>query len=295
MYKKIIFLVIVFLCFSKVSVFAMEDNIIYANEYYKIEENSVVIPICIKNNTGFMGMKIEISSPNANIVSLSKGNIFNKGLFSKGKINKNKTSFLWTGTENLSGDGIIVYVGMQNIQKNTTLNITYSIPDTFNEEWKDVSLDIKEIQLGQCKLKEKTVKDDFTKDAIDECVNKVIMKKIGSEKYSSIVNGIKKKYNLEHFNDINAKNEEQIQRDFVKEFSDTEAKDIVETYKGSIDSIISKGTDVEEEMINSDKSGIKQSNVKSELILVGVIICIIFLVILFIKRGITYEKNKHNC
>lgn len=295
MYKKIIFLVIVFLCFSKVSVFAMEDNIIYANEYYKIEENSVVIPICIKNNTGFMGMKIEISSPNANIVSLSKGNIFNKGLFSKGKINKNKTSFLWTGIENLSGDGIIVYVGMQNIQKNTTLNITYSIPDTFNEEWKDVSLDIKEIQLGQCKLKEKTVKDDFTKDAIDECVNKVIMKKIGSEKYSSIVNGIKKKYNLEHFNDINAKNEEQIQRDFVKEFSDTEAKDIVETYKDSIDSIISKGTDVEEEMINSDKSGIKQSDVKSELILVGVIICIIFLAILFIKRGITYEKNKDNC
>lgn len=295
MYKKIIFLVIVFLCFSKVSVFAMEDNIIYANEYYKIEENSVVIPICIKNNIGFMGMKIEISSPNANIVSLSKGDIFNKGLFSKGKINENKTSFLWTGTENLSEDGIIVYVGIQNIQKNTTVNITYSIPDTFNEKWQDVSLDIKEIQLSQCKLKEKVAKDDFTKAAIDECVNKVIMQKSGSEKYSSIVNGIKKKYNLEHFNDINAKNKEQIKRDFVKEFSDTEAKDIVETYKDSIDSIISKGTDVEEEMINPDKSGIKQSNVKSELILVGVIICIIFLAILFIKRGITYEKNKNNC
>lgn len=113
-----------------------------------VGENQYIVPVYIRNNQGLMGFKIDLNydTQNVKIQSVSKGLVTAKGNFSSNvtlEQNNEAVSVLWNATRNITGDGSIMYLGVKVLKpevETVNIEINYSQPDTFNEQWKDVVL-----------------------------------------------------------------------------------------------------------------------------------------------------------
>lgn len=114
-----------------------------------------IIPVEIYGNSGIMGFKINVKY-DASVLSsplVHRGKITNQGLLndSIGVSDEGSFDVLWSNTENVLGDGTLFLLSFKiNETKadKTVIKLSCSQPDTFNEAWEDVTLDLKEIEVN---------------------------------------------------------------------------------------------------------------------------------------------------
>ena len=116
---------------------------------------NIIIPVEIYGNSGIMGFKINVEY-DASVLSsplVHRGKITNQGLLndSIGVSDEGSFDVLWSYTENVLGDGTLFLLSFKiNETKadKTVIKLSCSQPDTFNEAWEDVTLDLKEIEVN---------------------------------------------------------------------------------------------------------------------------------------------------
>lgn len=154
--KKVLSCLIVFILFS-ISIFSVSaatvTNYIYGNPKFDADKHEIIVPIEIKNNTGFMGFSILVSYDGKCLapVSVSKGDILS-GIFddSVGTSANDSIKIVYSGTEDCKGDGVLftlVFDIKEDCSQNTKLVLSYSEPDTFNEKWQDVKFNCEDVTL----------------------------------------------------------------------------------------------------------------------------------------------------
>lgn len=115
-----------------------------------IIDNYIDISVYINNNHGMMGFGIDVSYDSAILkpVSVTKGEVLGSGNFEDNIGNiSDKLKIRWNNSANISENGLLFTLrfNILNVENLNTIPIafTYSQPDTYNEKWEDVELDIK--------------------------------------------------------------------------------------------------------------------------------------------------------
>ena len=113
--------------------------------------DSFEIPVTLSNNPGIMGCMITIEVDETNLVidSVENGELTEDGLFDHNLGLKVGTfDILWSHTEDISEDGVLFYLKgrvAQNAKQDISIPLSYSQPDTFNEEYEDVQIKCEKI------------------------------------------------------------------------------------------------------------------------------------------------------
>lgn len=148
----ILSLLLIFQC--NIVAFADDSVTVSADKISLSQEESILIPIKIKNNSGIMGFKMTVEYPvdKLDIKSVSRGEITAKGNFNTNLgINDGRFDVLWNNVEEIKTDGTLFLVSVQaktEIKKDTEIKLSFSQPDTFNEKYEDVAFDCKNIVIS---------------------------------------------------------------------------------------------------------------------------------------------------
>lgn len=130
-----------------------EKAIVYAGQAKYDSDNMISVPICIKNNSGIMGYKFTVAYDESVLKpeSVAAGEKFT-GNFDDNIGNKaDSYQVLWSGIENVTGICTLFVAKFQVLSEEnqkTQLKVSYSQDDTFNEQYKDLELDIDEIWIN---------------------------------------------------------------------------------------------------------------------------------------------------
>lgn len=136
----------------QLTAFASVQAEVYADEVTAVADETVLIPVRIKNNSGIMGFKITVTydtavlqSPTVNRGSITRNGNFNDSI---GVTPDGVFDVVWSDTQNATGDGTLMIIGFRAISETkTTIGLSFSQPDTFNEAWEDVVLNCSEITV----------------------------------------------------------------------------------------------------------------------------------------------------
>lgn len=134
--------------------FAAEPVSVKADDVALLQNQEISIPVKIENNSGIMGFKITIEYPvdKIDVKSVSRGDITSEGNFNTNfGINDGKFDVLWNNVEEIKNDGtlFLIVVEPASISNfNSEIKLTYSQPDTFNEEYEDVKFDCRNIAVN---------------------------------------------------------------------------------------------------------------------------------------------------
>lgn len=170
------FIIGLFLC--SCSVYAVDTYHVStaASAIQMVEKNQYIVPIYIRNNQGLMGFRIDLNydTQNVKIQSVTKGLVTAKGNFSSNvalEQNNEVVSVLWNTTQNVTGNGSIMYLGVKVLNpeaETVNIEVNYSQPDTFNEQWKDVVLQCDSISFKPQQIVDGSneSKDDGMKELI---------------------------------------------------------------------------------------------------------------------------------
>lgn len=117
--------------------------------------DTVRIPVTISPHTGIMGFKISVEFP-ADVLSnpkVTRGAVTTQGMFADSISPGKNSSFdiVWSGVSDVTEDGVlfILQFDVSDTAKGGTypIKLAYSQPDTFNEKWEDVVLDVADLNL----------------------------------------------------------------------------------------------------------------------------------------------------
>lgn len=170
------FMIGLFLC--SCSVYAVDTYHVStaASAIQMVEKNQYIVPIYIRNNQGIMGFRIDLNydTQNVKIQSVTKGLVTAKGNFSSNvalEQNNEVVSVLWNTTQNATVNGSIMYLGVKVLKpevETVNIEVNYSQPDTFNEQWKDVVLQCDSISFKPQQIVDGSneSKDDDMKELI---------------------------------------------------------------------------------------------------------------------------------
>ncbi len=129
--------------------YADEPAIIYTDEKVLVSDEYVNVPVYINNNHGIMGFQLNVSYDSAVIepFSVTKGTLISIGSFDNNIGNiTDKIKIIWNNTENVTDNGLLFTLCFKVLtdEKLTSVPVefSYSQPDTYNESWEDVELDI---------------------------------------------------------------------------------------------------------------------------------------------------------
>lgn len=127
---------------------------IYAEDFTAKQNDEITIPVYIENNHGIMGYRLdfeydaEILQP----ISVTCGSDFITGSQFNDSIGLKEGEFkvLWNNISELYADGVLLNLKFKVLTSekvDATIKMTYSQPDTFNEQYEDVVFDCKNINL----------------------------------------------------------------------------------------------------------------------------------------------------
>ena len=129
-------------------------NRVYATTVMAAAGETVSIPVCISGNTGFMGFAILVDYDAAVLtpVSAAKSSALS-GMFDDSIETAEPGSFkvVYTGVGNVTADGQlfdVVFVVSGDVGGSTTIGLSYSQEDTFDENWHNVVFQCEEITLS---------------------------------------------------------------------------------------------------------------------------------------------------
>ena len=154
--KKIITIILSLLLLLQCSITAIAADtvIVSADKVGLPQEETILIPIKIENNSGIMGFKMTVEYPadKVDIKSVSRGEITAKGNFNSNLgINDGRFDVLWNNVEEIKNDGTLFLISAnakKEIKKDTEIKLLFSQPDTFNEKYEDVAFDCKNIVIS---------------------------------------------------------------------------------------------------------------------------------------------------
>lgn len=149
-----VFLSLLFVTFLMLPCFASDaENRIYSEVITVENENKITIPVKIENNTGFMGFMIYVDYDDELLepVSAVKGESLN-GMFNDSIETSNDNSFriVYSGSENMTGDMTLFELEfnvLDHEDNSTSIGLTYSQADTFDENWNDVVFACEDIDV----------------------------------------------------------------------------------------------------------------------------------------------------
>ncbi len=148
----VLILIMLFGTMFSVSASAAENRI-YADDIVVENGASIEIPICIENNSGFMGFAINVQYDSAVLtpVSVDKCDLLS-GMFDDSIEISDLGGFkvVYTGTENVVADGqlfIVTFETGQNASESTQIKLSYSKEDTFDEDYHDVAFQCESITV----------------------------------------------------------------------------------------------------------------------------------------------------
>ena len=161
---------ILMVCGNKTQAKEKGQYTVYADPVVLSDQQPSKMMVCIRKNRGIMGFRIKVKYDKdvIQISKVSRGSILNHGNFQDNLGLKNgQFDILWSGTEDMKKNGTLFTLSVQLKKKNvnnSTIELSYSQEDTFNENWEDVSLLCKNIELcGTEDQKENT--DSVSKEA----------------------------------------------------------------------------------------------------------------------------------
>lgn len=171
-----IFLSLLMILQCNIVAFAEDSVIVSAGKISLSQEEQVLIPIKIENNSGIMGFKMTVEYPvdKLDVKSVSRGDITARGNFNTNLgINDGRFDVLWNNVEEIKTDGTLFLISAQaktEIKKDTEIKLSFSQPDTFNEKYEDVAFDCKNIVISADYVEQTT---EETTKANDENTTKV--------------------------------------------------------------------------------------------------------------------------
>lgn len=198
--KKIIiffFTVILLLNFS-ICALANGKSIVSADDV-SISEGTALVPVSISENSGIMGFKISLKYPSdlIEIVSVTRGAVTSEGNFNTDiGMRSGYINILWNNTQDVKANGTLFTLAVKEkteINDTIEINVSYSQPDTFNENWEDVVLDCKNI-IVLSNVKESTTQNETTSSGNNNVPDD-----------TQIINAVKitlEKYNLKNLSDV---------------------------------------------------------------------------------------------
>ena len=162
MKKLIIFISIIMICFgvNTKNIFAekFKTTTVFSEEVIDIGNDSYLIPISISNNTGIMGFKITVSyGDGVAINSISRGSVTKKGNLIDNHLKYADDQYfdvIWNHTKEIKSDGELFIIGLTidpDYDGEIILEVGYSSPDTFDEQYGNVILDCKNVILREAK------------------------------------------------------------------------------------------------------------------------------------------------
>jgi len=149
---KIITITMVLCIFLTINTsFCAADTITYIiADDVTIDESEVAeieIPVTVSDNQGMMGFMILVSYDDNILspVSVVRGSALGAGMLndSIGASQSGQLKIMWTGSENMYANGLIFKLKFKLLNKDfesTQITFDYSKPDTFNEQYEDVTL-----------------------------------------------------------------------------------------------------------------------------------------------------------
>lgn len=137
------------------SAVAADKALVYADKV-NVKPNSIFfVPVNLKGNPGLMGFKLTVSY-DKEVLSLpvvTRGTVTKGGMLndSIGVSEEGSFDVVWTNDSAVTSDGTLLVLSF-NVDdtdvKNTTLKLSYSQDDTFDERYNDVIFDCKEIEIS---------------------------------------------------------------------------------------------------------------------------------------------------
>ncbi|MBQ9531405.1 MAG: leucine-rich repeat protein [Eubacterium sp.] len=141
----------------------IETTMVYSESIVASSGDEISVPVFIKNNTGLVGFgfEIEYDSKMLTPVSVTKGSIITSGLDDnlQGDAVPGKFKVVWYGTENLTDNGILMYLNFAVSDKasgETIIKLSYTQEDTFNEDFGDVELVCSDITITVSNVSQNT-------------------------------------------------------------------------------------------------------------------------------------------
>lgn len=121
-----------------------------------ISGDTVVIPVRLEENEGIMGFKITVEYPEEVFGNpkVSKGAVTTKGMFNDSIVESTDGEFdvLWNYTADVKESGVLFLMQFDVLQSAAEgeykIKLTCSQPDTFNENWEDVTLSLSDIVVS---------------------------------------------------------------------------------------------------------------------------------------------------
>lgn len=267
-------LVAVFLFASSAA--AVDKALVYADKISTQPNSIFFVPVNIKGNPGLMGFKLTVSY-DKEVLSLpvvTRGTVTQGGMLndSIGASEEGSFDIVWTNDSAVNADGTLLVLSF-NVDdtdvKNTTLKLSYSQDDTFDESYNDVVFDCKDVEISfggeevsnayAGEIKEPDYSDIIVSvDAALKELNFGSVNEIDPDLEEKLIESANNTLNLmtgkeNHFADVDS---------LVSEYKDAVAKDFINTSLDAvdpdvIDSVISDaltGTGVESiEKIPEDK------------------------------------------
>lgn len=278
-------LLVMLYCFNSPA-YAATENDVYAGKAKSIGDDLIVIPISIKNNTGFMGFKIELEYPldELKIYSITKGDILNGGILSdNNKPEYSNCSVMWSGTNCITEDGVLFYLGVQLQKQSSHISLSYSQEDTFDEEWKDVVLEVHDVDVDKNDIVQ-FEKDEGTNGVTYDLTNAIVKDYVKTENFSEEVEETFEGIGIDDFEHAQ-KEKDKFFEEYKKKCKNKQIKLLLERYPENIKKSIEK------EALKQYKNRLipkkKRSNQRDILVVV--------IVILLGSTGLFFARKGKRC
>ena len=137
-----------------VQVFANGEAIVSCNGTTLKNGDEAILPIEIDNNSGLMGFKLMLDyNPKELVISeVITGTLTSSGSFASNEgLRDGHIDIIWSSSKEVAGAGTLFKINVKAISSfdSSTINISYSQEDTFNEKWEDVALKCRNIEIAQ--------------------------------------------------------------------------------------------------------------------------------------------------
>ena len=123
------------------------ENYVFAENVTVTPDTYVTVPVCIENNSGFMGFSITVTYPQEDLtpISVEKGSTLS-GILNDSISTSANNSFkvVYTGISDIYADcclfNVTFKVAENAADRVNWIELSYSQPDTFKEGWEDAEL-----------------------------------------------------------------------------------------------------------------------------------------------------------
>lgn len=272
-------LLILIISTSTISAYAENTAVVYAGTPLVSVDNSIVVPICIKNNPGLMGFKFSVKYSNGIIVnSVSKGTVTENGMFTDNLgVNEGSIDILWNCSKKVKNDGSLFFIGLSAVDvSKESISLSYSENDTFNEQFENVKLECQGITLTKPDSEFVVPNDNIKRNAIIDNIAEIVIKKNDSIPDVSKISDNQKEKIEEKFNSEAISVLETVPTEIKKEV-------LISVYDKTLETI--QKTEDNEVTEKHRSTIVEHDSVKSIIIISsGALLVFIFLLIIFMRK-----------